>query len=298
MLIRFRFNAVVYKSISIFFSLLLIFGVPATLIANEGSNDYFPHTLGSFWVYADQDGNKLTRRAVEKKTIAGETYHAFSYEPASEDWTDYEHYVHPSFYQIREDGITFFVGDKVEKAFEAKLRRDMDADIKKQQGISTSPGVSADFSYEIEVEVENDFYLLPTPIVFDKEWTATQISGSITLKLKMQSPNFQIPGGDQVNAIPIDLVEKGKVTAKETVKTLAGTFEDCLKIEYWYTEATKKEDATKQASSDTSGIELTTLWLAPNVGIVKFVRKSADSKVEKSLELTQYEIGSTGSGRK
>ena len=298
MLIRFRFNAVVYKSISIFFSLLLIFGVPATLIANEGSNDYFPHTLGSFWVYADQDGNKLTRRAVEKKTIAGETYHAFSYEPASEDWTDYEHYVHPSFYQIREDGITFFVGDKVEKAFEAKLRRDMDADIKKQQGISTSPGVSADFSYEIEVEVENDFYLLPTPIVFDKEWMATQISGSITLKLKMQSPNFQIPGGDQVNAIPIDLVEKGKVTAKETVKTLAGTFEDCLKIEYWYTEAMKKEDATKQASSDTSGIELTTLWLAPNVGIVKFVRKSADSKVEKSLELTQYEIGSTGSGRK
>ena len=83
------------------------------------------------------------------------------------------------------------------------------------------------------------------------------------------------------------------MTAKETVKTLAGTFEDCLKIEYWYTEATKKEDATKPTSSDTSGIELTTLWLAPKVGIVKFVRKSADSKVEKSLELTHYEIKST-----
>ena len=188
MLIRFRFNAVVYKSISIFFSLLLIFGVPATLIANNGSNDYFPHTLGSFWVYEDQDGNKLTRRAVEKKTIEGETYHAFSYEPTSEDWTDYEHYVHPNFYQIRKDGIAFFVGDKVEKAFEAKLRRDMDADIKKQQGISTSPGVSADFSYEIEVEAKDDFYLLPTPVVFDKAWTATQISGSMTLKLEIQSP--------------------------------------------------------------------------------------------------------------
>ena len=295
MLMRFRFNAVVYKSISIFFSLLLILGVPATLIANEGSNNYFPHTLGSFWVYADQDGNKLTRRAVKKRTIEGETYHAFSYEPTSEDWTDYEHYVHPNFYQIREDGIAFFVGDKVEKAFEARLRQEMEADIKKQQGISTSPEVSADFSYEIEVEAKDDFYLLPTPIVFDKAWTATQISGSITLKVKMQSPDFQIPGGDQVNAIPIDLVEKGKVTAKETVKTLAGTFEDCLKIEYWYTEATKKEDTTKQASSDTSGIELTTLWLAPNVGIVKFVRKSADSKVEKSLELTQYEIKPAGS---
>ena len=284
------------KRFRVVFSLLLVFYVSPTLIAEESVNGYFPRTSGSFWVYADQDGNRLTRRAVEKKTIEGETYHAFSYEPTSEDWTDYEHYIQPNFYQIREDGIAFFVGDKVAKAFEARLRRDMDADIKEQQGISTTDGASADFSYEIEVEAQDDFYLLPTPIVFDKAWTAMRISGSITLKLKMQSPNFQIPGGDQVNAIPIDLVEKGKVTAKETVKTLAGTFEDCLKVEYWYTEATKKEDATKPTSSDTSGIELTTLWLAPKIGIVKFVRKSADSKVEKSLELTQYEIKSTGSG--
>ena len=281
------------KRFRVVFSLLLVFGVSPTLIAGESVSDYFPRMSGSFWVYADQDGNKLTRRVVEQKKIEGETYHAFGYEPTLEDWTDYEHYVQPNFYQIREDGVAFFVGDEVEKAFEAKLRRDMDADIKEQQGISTSPGVRADFSYEIEVEAEDDFYLLSTPIIFDKAWTATQISGSITLKLKMQSPDFQIPGGDQVNAIPIDLVEKGKVTAKETVKTLAGTFEDCLKIEYWYTEAAKKEDATQQTSSDTSGIELTTLWLAPNVGIVKFVRKSADSKVEKRLELTHYEIKST-----
>ena len=281
------------KRFRVVFSLLLVFGVSPALIAEESVNDYFPRTSGSFWVYSDQDGNELTRRAVAEKTIEGETYHAFSYEPTSEDWTDYEHYVHPNFYQIRKDGISFFVGDEVEKAFEARLRRDMDADIKEQQGISTTDGASVDFSYEIEVEAEDDFYLLPTPIVFDKEWTAMRISGSVTLKLKMQSPDFQIPGGDQVNAIPIDLVEKGKVTAKETVETSAGTFEDCLKIEYWYTEATKKEDATKPTSSDTSGIELTTLWLAPKVGIVKFVRKSADSKVEKSLELTQYEIKST-----
>ena len=299
MLIRFRFNDVVYKPISIFFSLLLIFFVPATA-ANEQSNDYFPHTLGSFWVYEDQDGNKLTRRAVEKKMIDGEAYYAFSYEPASEDWTNYEHYVHPNFYQIRESGIVFFVGDEVEKAFEARLHKEMEADSKKQQGISTSPGVSADFSYEIKVEAEDYFYLLPTPVVFDKAWTATQISGSITLKLKMQSPDFQIPGGDQVNAIPIDLVEKGKVTAKETVKTPAGTFEDCLKIEYWMdagdeAKVAEKEGEAQSASPDEAGIELTTLWLAPNVGIVKFIRVSADSKVEKNLELTQYEIKPTGS---
>ena len=280
----------------VLFSLLFILGVSPTLIAEESLNNYFPYTSGSFWIYADQDGNKLTRRAVEKKTIEGEMYHAFSYEPTLEDWTDYEHYVHPYFYQIRTDGIAFFVGDEVEKAFEAKLRKEMEADSKKEQGISTTGDVSADVSYEIAVEAKNDLYLLPTPIVFDKAWTAMRISGSITLKLKMQSPDFQIPGGDRANAIPIALVEKGKVVAKETVKTAAGTFEDCLKIEYWYTEATEKEDATQPTSSGTSGIELTTLWLAPNVGIVKFILVSADSKVEKSLELTQYEIKSAGSG--
>ncbi|RKU21984.1 hypothetical protein C6503_04615 [Candidatus Poribacteria bacterium] len=284
------------KRFRVFLSLLLILGFSATLLAQEGKEVYFPHVPGSYWVYEDQDRNKLTRRAVSEKTIEGETYRAFSYEPAVEDWIDYEHYVHPYFYQIRTDGITFFVGDEVEKAFEARLRKEMEADSKKQQGISTTGDVSADVSYEIAVEAKDDFYLLPTPIVFDKTWTATQISGSITLKLEIQSaiPNLQIPGGAQ-KPIPIALVEKGKVVAKETVKTAAGKFEDCLKIEYWYA-ATEKEDATKPTSSGTSGIELTTLWLAPNLGIVKFIRVSADSKGKKSLELTQYEIKSTGSG--
>ena len=284
------------KRFRVVLPLLLILGFSATLLGKEKTDTYFPHALGSYWVYEDQDGNKLTRRAVEDKVIENETYHAFSYEPAVDEWTDYEHYVHPNFYQIRPDGISLFVGDEVEKAFEARLRKEMEADTKKQQGISTTGDVSADVSYEIKVEAKDDFYLLPTPIVFDKVWTATQISGSITLKLEIQSaiPNLQIPSGAQ-EPIPIVLVEKGKVVAKETVKTAAGTFEDCLKIEYWYA-ATEKEDATKPTSSGTSGIESTTLWLAPNVGIVKFVRESADSKVEKSLELTQYEIKSTGSG--
>ena len=238
------------------------------------------------------------RRAVEEKTIEGETYHVFNYEPTLEDWTNYEHYIHSNFYQIRKDGIAFFVGDEVEKAFEARLRKEMDTDSEEQQGISTTAGVSADFSYAIEVETQDDFYVLPNPVVFDKEWTAMQISGSITLKLKMQGADFQIPGGDWVNAIPIDLVEKGKVVGTETVKTPAGTFENCLKIEYWMengVEATKKVETAKSTSSDVSDIETPTLWLAPNVGIVKFGRTSATSKVERSLELTEYEIKSTDS---
>ena len=289
------------KRFRVVFSLLLIFGVSLTLIAGESVNDYFPRTSGSFWVYEDQDGNRLTRRAVEEKTIEGETYHAFSYEPTLEDWTDYEHYIHPNFYQIRKDGIAFFVGDEVEKAFEARLRKEMELDSKKQQGISTTGDVSADFSYTIEIDAQDDFYLLPIPIVFDKEWTAMRISGSIALKLKIQRPDFQIPSGDRVNAIPVALVEKGKVVGTETVKTPAGTFKDCLKIEYLLEddrEGRKKAETAKPTPSEASDIDLTTLWLAPKVGIVKFIRSSTTSKVEKSLELTEYKIASTDSDEK
>ena len=289
------------KRFRVVFSLLLIFGVSPTLIAGESVNDYFPRTSGSFWVYEDQDGNRLIRRAVEEKTIEGETYHAFNYEPTVEDWMNYEHYVHPNFYQIRKDGIAFFVGDEVGKAFETRLRKEMELDSKEQQGISITGDVSADFSYAIEIDAQDDFYLLPTPVVFDKEWTAMRINGSITLKLKIQRPDFQIPSGDRVNAIPMALVEKGKVVGTETVKTPAGTFENCIKIEYWMEddrEARKKAETAKPTPSEASDIDLTTLWLAPKVGIVKFVRTSTASKVEKSLELTQYKIESTDSDEK
>ena len=282
-------------------SLLLIFGFSAVLVGKEKADTYFPHAIGSFWVYEDQDGNELTRRAVAEEEIEGKTYHAFNYEPTLEDWTDYEHYVHPYFYQIREDGIAFFVSDEVEKAFEARLHREMEVDSKKQQGISTTSGASADFSYAIEVDAQDPFYLLPIPVVFDKEWTAMRISGSVTLKLKMQGADFHVPGGDRVNAIPITLVEKGKVVGTETVKTLAGTFENCLKIEYWIEDEAKaagKEGDAQSASPDEAGIEFTTLWLAPKFGIVKFVRESDSSNVEKSLELTQYEVKSADAGGK
>ena len=74
------------KKFHVVLSLLLIFGFSATLVGKEKTDTYFPHAIGSYWVYEDQDGNELTRRVIESKNIDGETYHAFSYEPTFEDW--------------------------------------------------------------------------------------------------------------------------------------------------------------------------------------------------------------------
>ena len=304
MSIRFRFNAVVYKSISIFSSLLLIFSVPATLIANEGSNDYFPHTPGSFWVYADQDGNKLTRRAVKKRTIEGETYHAFSYEPALEDPVDYDYHIHPNFYQVGEERVTFLVGDEVEKAVKAHFTKEMEALLE----MSEEVGEPYTILYDIATEAQEQFYVLPTPVPFNEKWNATQIKTKVTMR---SDP----PQDPEVFTLEFTIVETGNVVGTEDVETPAGTFENCLKIEY--------RTETKVAVSPSGLMDLnppsesvTTLWMAPNIGIVKFHQKAADILLktfpmlpggadppivrapELKLELKRYEVKPANTGDK
>ena len=116
------------KRFRTFFTLLLIFGISTVLMGDAAeTTQYFPETLGSYWVYEDQDGNELTRRVVEGKEIAGEMYHAFSYEPTLTDSADYDYHIHPNFYRIGAEKVTFWVGDEVEKAVKARLTKEMKA---------------------------------------------------------------------------------------------------------------------------------------------------------------------------
>ena len=71
------------KSLRFMLTLLFVFSFSATLMGNEWANYYFPDALESYWHYEDQDGNELTRYAVEPVDIDGETYRAFSYAPDS-----------------------------------------------------------------------------------------------------------------------------------------------------------------------------------------------------------------------
>ncbi len=289
MLIRFRFNDVVYKSISIFFGLVFVFRVPAMPMANEGSNDYFPHTLGSYWVYEDPDGNELTRRAVEKKTIAGETYHAFSYEPTLEDWTDYDYRIRPHLYQVGEERVTFWAGDDVEKALKARL-------IKEVEAFGRIHAADFDLLYDIEVEAQDEFYVLPTSVTFNEKWDAGKIKAKITL-----TPDP--PQDPEEVILEFTIIETGTVVGTENVETPAGTFEGCLKIEYrTATEvAIFPQDGGEQ--SNPPGESVTTLWVAPNVGIAKFHQEAGDillkviplpeikaSTTVKTLELKRYEV--------
>ncbi len=280
------------KIFRVVLSLLLIFGFSVTLVGKEEADTYFPHALGSYWVYEDQDGNELTRRVIKNKDIDGETYHAFSYEPALEDWADYDYHIHPHLYQIGEERVTFWVGDDVEKAVKARLTKEVEAFGKIHEA-------NFDLLYEIEVEAADSFYVLPRSVTFNEEWDAAQIKAKVTM-----TPD---PPQDPEEIISeFTIVETGKVLGTESVETSAGTFEDCLKIVY----QTKTEVEVSPPSEvpNPSGESVATLWVAPNVGIVKFHQEAEDilltiithsqvkaSTTVKALELKRYEVKSTDS---
>ncbi len=293
---------IMLKRFRTFFTLLLVCGLSAALMGNASETiQYFPETPGSYWVYEDQDGNELTRSAVEKREIEGETYSSFSYEPTLEDWINYDYHIHPNFYKVGEEKVTFLVGDAAQKAIKARLTKEMGT----LRTILRLMMEGFDLLYEIEAETEDSFYVLPTSITFDEAWEATQIKAKIT----MRSDPPQAP---EEIIFEITIVETGKVLGTEDVETPAGTFENCLKIEY-QTE-TKVETSPPDQTMNPPGESVTTLWVAPEVGIVKFHQKREDTLLKtlpppphplfkvsttvKTLELKTYEVKSADAGDK
>ncbi len=277
------------KTFRVVFSLLLIFGVSVTLAEEEGVNTYFPHALGSYWIYADQDGNEFTRLAVKKEKIEGKPYHAFSYEPTMVDWTDYDYHIHPNLYQIDEEWVTFLVGDDVEKAVKARLTKDVEAFRKIHEE-------NFDILYDIEAEAQDQFYVLPTSVTFNEKWDAAQIKAKVTMR---PDP----PQDPEKTILEFTIVETGEVLGTENVETPAGTFEDCLKIEYRTATGVAIFASDASGESNPPGESVTTLWVAPNVGIVKFHQKAEDILLKviplpqikastrvKAFELKKYEI--------
>ena len=147
-------------------------------MGNEPAKNYFPGTLGSFWVYEDQDGNEFTRRAVEGEEIAGKTYSAFSYEPELEDWTEYSPFISPSLYNVSDARITLVVGDEVEKAVKARLSKEMESF---REIIRRDDSDAANFTYNIEVEAQDNSHLLLMPITPNEEWDTNKIKASLVL---------------------------------------------------------------------------------------------------------------------
>ncbi len=283
------------------FVLLLIFSLGVSLLANEWADFYFPDKLGSSWVYEDQDGNELTRYAVEAEEVDGKTFRAFEYEPEIDDWEKYLYAVHPFLYQVGEEWIAFYVGDNIEIATKSILSKQLDetlATIRQLTAGQLPEGVTMDFNYTIEPKAQDYFYLFPTPVAYNEEWIAMELDVKVEMTMDIQGAPVEIPEELKTISSTTNVVETGNVIEKETVETEAGTFKDCLKIEYRTktTVDTELPPEYKQLLPEQQTNEsVSTLWLAPNVGIVKFESQQENSDEVKTLELKSYEIQSDGS---
>ena len=293
------------KEIRIAFVLLLVFGFSAVSIGNEWANYYFPDTLGSSWTYQNQDGDEFTRYAIEPQKIDGDTYRAFSYDPPLEDWEDYRYHIHSYFYQVGNDWVAFSTGEEIENALKALVTNKLDEGVmqplREQLDKTAPPGVTFEISTTFEAEAQDYFYLFPTPITYNEEWNSMAVHGKFVIRIDVAGdPNEIPPGGALVFTFNYNVSEIGTVITTETVETPAGTFEDCLKIEFQ-----AEMGMTLETSPPMEGMQsmlpdntksLTTLWLAPNVGIIKMLQESESNDTDKTFELTNYEIKTTESG--
>ena len=297
---------------TVFTLLLLVFGFSTMLRGNEWANYYFPDKLDSFWVYKDQNKNELTRYAVEEEEIDGEMYRAFNYEPQLEDWANFDYLIQPYHYLVGEDWVTFLINKEYENALKERLEKELEVANanRDEQFQELPPGISVDLSGTVEVDVQDYFYFLPTPATFNEEWTALKVQIDITSKVKIESNIPQhVLAPETESKTSMIMTETGVVVGTETVETEAGTFEECLKIEFHLeTKQTiddvSQDEAIQQLSAeDLAALEaiaaqesekiVTTVWLAPKVGIVKVTRKNQQAEeVMKAFELTRYEIKS------
>ena len=287
------------------FLLLCVFGFSTTLMGNEWANYYFPDALGSYWTYENQDGDEFTRYAIEPQDVDGETYRAFSHDPPLEDWEDYKYHIHSYFYQVGDDWVAFLTGDEIENAMKALVTNKLDEGVlqplREQLDQTAPPGVTFEISTTFDAEAQDYFYFFPTPITYNEEWNSMTSQGKFVITIDVAGdPNEIPPGGALIFTFNFNFSETGTVKTTETVETPAGTFEDCLKIEFetdmGMTLETSPPMEGMQSMLPDNTKSLTTLWLAPNVGLVKMEQEAENNDTTKTFELTDYEIKTTESG--
>ncbi|MYA68676.1 hypothetical protein F4141_22450 [Candidatus Poribacteria bacterium] len=304
------------KKIQAVFVFLFVFSGSTTLMGNETAKTYFPGTFGSYWVYQDQDGNELTRTVDEGEEIAGEVYNIFIYEPEIEDWADCAYHFLPSLYSVNDESITCLIGDEIGKVTKARLIKEMETFTKmakksvEDNPPPDAPNLSFDINYDVEVKAQDHFVLVPTATTPNEKWDTTEIKAKVSMQYDIQGVPADFLGADEIPKIIFDfnIIETGKILGTETVETQAGTFEDCLKIEYRTATTMEVSPLEQHSTNDPPGESVTILWLAPNVGIVKFHQEAEDillktipapefqsSTAVKTFELKKYEIKSEAS---
>ncbi|MDE0300091.1 MAG: hypothetical protein OXN17_15765 [Candidatus Poribacteria bacterium] len=241
---------------------------------------YFPMNVGSRWVYRDSDGSEWVRVVKEAKEIGLYLFHVFNYHPPLDD-VQFEFLKTPA-YAIAPNRLLLLVENEIDDAIRSSIEQ-------------------VDGFYL-------DFY--KTKIVSDGELTVFRLP--LSAGLRWDALNVSLRGGEGVGEFSHTFEADWEVTAmagfRESVETPAGTFENCLKVEYetkesiefewgpdergrdfWEDVWRDREKPLREELSDVfsnviPNLNMETVWLAPGVGPVKM------ESDEKTSELIEYHL--------
>lgn len=262
-----------YKRLPFLIAVLIILFTTNVMSGKEKGLQYFPSSPDNFWVYQDQDGNEFTRLAAAGKLDDGKMYAGFKVLPALKESKDYTRFLHPAYCHYEEDCVSLHVGEKLRKAIKARITDEMALFSKLsvdslKENLPPDKNIKVDLDYDIKVDTDEHLKLLNHQIDIDSEWKSIEINAKITMKFNIEGLDI-FPDAEDLPTTILDfaIVEKAKVMGTESIETPAGTFDSCLKIVY-RTE-TKMTETRPIASADVPGESVTTIWYAPQVGIVK-----------------------------
>ena len=219
--------------------------------------NYYPNAIGNRWVYRHSDGFRWEREVTREHILQGRVYRVFEYTPPIED-TEFDYLRIPS-YRITPHRVLFFVGEEINRYFETELLTELEA-------------IFAEDNTKIQVNAisEHELVFFRIPPTGSLKWDV------LDLKIK---GNIIFLDFNQRIPFEIHFLIKGAVVGGGAIQTSAGTFKTTSKIEYnlQITTSIGEEEETTTRETDT-------IWLAPDVGIVKIENDSG------TTELIEYEL--------
>ncbi len=224
----------------------------------ETKLNYFPDSIGSRWVYWNDDGQEWTREITDRKDIQDNNYQTFNYTP-----TDFEtdtNILKPKYFRVTQNNLLFNVSDKIDQHIQTELPKSVQDDF---AGLDIKV-VTEQISYP-------DLVFLHLPLTPDFNWEAfdVEIQGNLILQdLTLLHIPFEVMINIAAEVLGVGLTE-----------TPAGSFEDTYQIEY------QIETTHTVFSEEDSFIQIYIIWFTPHVGIVKIEdNKGVSELIEYTLK--------------
>ena len=277
------------------------------------SSPYYPTTLGSRWVYRNADGSEWTREIAETEVVnRHKLLLFFSDNPLLEgnEETKQLMFVKAPSYIVTSDKIVHPISltelhNRLGKTIDIRYNISKTVHgIFNGFEVNTRYGFVGSRTYKIHGLRHSDFRLLASPLVPGAAWNALDLRFSAAHNIAPQWFSHSLEAHIEIWA---------KIGANRTsIVTLAGTFEDCLEIQYYqtrleietiklsvsvgddiraqefpkvwkeirkYVEAEIPKTAETEFRKAMPPVQSASLWLAPEVGPVKIKDASGISEL-------------------